>query len=108
MATGEVSDSITVIYQDRHVNVGAKGFSDRLAEVVQQVGQLNVTTISDNMALFCSGVAKSLQYIELPGLPYQLDAVELTVELTGSGEIRLVGSIGAELSGGIKLTFKRV
>lgn len=107
MVNGGEAHTITVIYRDQRTEAGAKGLADGVAQVVQQIGRLNVSTVSENMASFCRGVASSLKSIELAELPYLLDTVELTVELTGSGEVRLVGSVGAELSGGLKLTFKK-
>ncbi|SAL86427.1 hypothetical protein AWB68_08024 [Caballeronia choica] len=106
MSTSGVSSTITVICREDEI-AGAKGLSNRISSVMQQVCPLNVSVVSQNMTRFCNAVAMALKDAELRDLPYPLDAVELTVELTGSGEVRLVGSVGAELSGGLKLTFKR-
>ena len=99
--------SISVIYTDQNNNEGAKGFGSNIEEVVRKVGELSVTTIGENLRRLCEATGSLLQHTTLSDLPYILDEVELTVEVAGSGEVRLVGSVGAELSGGIKLTFKR-
>lgn len=100
-------ESIALIYRDESVEVGAKGLGERFAKAAEKVGTLSTETISNNMVRFCQSVSKALQGVELTDLPYQLDSVELTVELTGSGDVRLIGGIGAELSGGVKLKFRR-
>ena len=107
MTADRNQDSITVLVDEPLDLQGARGFGATVEEVVRRVGQLSVDTLADNLRALCTGMSAALKSIELPDLPYGLEEVELTVDLTASGEVRLVGSVGAELAGGIKLVFRR-
>lgn len=55
---------------------------------------------------FCGTFANGLDPIDRQSSNFKLDTVEMYIELTSSGEIRLVASAGTDVAGAIKLTFK--
>jgi hypothetical protein len=102
-----ITDSITIIYREEPDHEGSKGFGSSFEEAVHKVGELSVSAVTENLKRLCGSIESVLKDIELTSIPYSLDEVELSVELTGTGEVRLIGSIGAQVQGGIKLKFKR-
>ena len=38
---------------------------------------------------------------------YDLHSIELAIDITAKGEVRLIGSLSTELTGGLKLVFIR-
>jgi hypothetical protein len=52
---------------------------------------------------FCNEFSRGLEGVNEG--PYKVDAIELYVEVTPRGEIRVVASAATDVSGAIKLTF---
>jgi len=75
--------------------------------VLEKFVTLDTTTIIERLSQFSSVISHNLSEVgaALPG--FSLDSLELTVELTGKGEVRLIAAASAELKGGIKLVFAR-
>jgi hypothetical protein len=86
---------------------GSKGVFTRGREVLMHVAPLNVADFSDNLQTLCSQLGEIFERITPRIRAYDLDSIELTVELTAKGEVRLVGCVGTELKGGLKLSFRR-
>ena len=75
-------------------------------QAVQGV-QVGVENLQANMSEFLGLVGDLFQQAE-QNSGMKLDEVELSVEITGNGEVKLIGSgIGLEAKGAIKLKFKR-
>ena len=36
---------------------------------------------------------------------FELQQIDITVEVTAMGEVRMIGAVGAEVTGGLKLVF---
>lgn len=100
-------DEISIVYRDEHVLDGSKGITDALEDAMLKVGRISARTLAENLQTLSNSMSAILEGIEIPNLPYALEEIGVTVELTGSGEVRLVGSVGAEITGGITLTFRR-
>ena len=89
-------------------SMGGKGLtlketSDR---VVQSV-QISATTLKQNMSEFIDLVGDIFASAETQ-TGMKLDEVEIAVEITGDGEVKLMGTgIGIEGKGAITLKFKR-
>ena len=81
-------------------------------ERVATATQISVQTLEDNMGKFLqvvTGIFKRADREAEKQSGMQLEEIELSVEITGSGEIKLIGSgVSTEAKGAIKLTFKRV
>jgi hypothetical protein len=61
---------------------------------------------SQKLGDFCDAFAKGINPVNSKNADYILDAIEMYVELTSKGEIRLVAAAGADIRGAIKLTFR--
>jgi hypothetical protein len=89
---------------------GAKGNpwnTQKIANQAVQGVQVGVETLQANMSEFLDLVGSLFQKAEQK-TGMELDEVELSVEITGNGEVKLVGSgIGIEGKGAIILKFKR-
>jgi hypothetical protein len=68
---------------------------------------LDTTSIVQSLTQFSSGISHTLSGVAAAMPGFSLDSLELTVELTGKGEVRLIAAASAELKGGIKLVFAR-
>ena len=55
---------------------------------------------------FCDAIVEGLHAVNSRMSDYALDAIEMHVELTSKGEVRLIAAAGAEVKGAIKLTFR--
>jgi hypothetical protein len=62
--------------------------------------------LSQKLGEFCDTFATGIDPVNSRTAHYMLDAIEMYVELTSKGEIRLVASANADVKGAIKLTFK--
>jgi hypothetical protein len=62
--------------------------------------------LSQKLGEFCDTFATGIDPVKSRAAHYMLDAIEMYVELTSKGEIRLVASANADVKGAIKLTFK--
>jgi len=67
---------------------------------------LSPEIFSEKLSDFCGAVVRGLDTIDDRVSHYSLDAIEMHVELTSKGEIRLVAAAAAEVKGAIKLTFR--
>jgi len=85
---------------------GSKGIFDSISRV-QQVGRVRVEEISRSFRDFCREFGSQLSEFgdDLQGL--NIERVELNVELTVKGEIRMIAAASAETKGSIKLIFSR-
>ena len=61
---------------------------------------------SKKLGQFSEALIDGLETVNDRTAQYALDAVELHVELTSKGEVRLIAAAGAEVRGAIKLTFR--
>lgn len=104
---------VTDVKLPRETQEGRRGWR---AEVNQQVQgfrdqQLDVAELETRMGRFLQMVGRLFYQAERQASPQskmQLDEVELSVEISAEGEIKLVTGIKAAGKGAIKLKFKRV
>jgi len=61
---------------------------------------------SQKLGDFCDSFAKGIDPVNSRLSHYMLDTIEMHIELTSKGEIRLVASANADVRGAIKLTFR--
>ncbi len=103
-------DTIVIITSDVAAPVeGVRGWPEEVRGRLKEV-ELDASDLERKMASFLQMVARLFQQAEQQVVPrsrMQLDEVELSVEIGGKGEIKLVA--GGEVSGkgAIKLKFKR-
>lgn len=113
MVAPMTEDTIVIITDDVTLPIeeGVRGWNDEVrARLALKEVELNVTDLERKMSSFLQMVSRLFQQAEQQvtsrsGL--QLDEVELSVEIGGKGEIKLVA--GGEVSGkgAIKLKFRR-
>ncbi|MEM9542100.1 MAG: hypothetical protein AAGA60_21725 [Cyanobacteria bacterium P01_E01_bin.42] len=87
---------------------GGKGLSlkDASDRAIQSV-QVSASTLKENMAEFIDLVGDIFASAETK-TGMKLDEVEVAVEITGNGEVKLMGTgMGVEGKGAITLKFKR-
>lgn len=82
------------------------------AEAAQRAVKISVQKLEQEMASFLSAVSRLFYRAEQqaekkPGM--QLDEIEISVEISGEGEVKLIGTGGkAAGKGAIKIKFKRL
>lgn len=88
---------------------GAKGlFSDNAEKSIQKItASLSPEVLNNNLSHLIHGVVDCLDNISTGIKKYQLDEVELKIEINADGKIGLVGSVSTGCTGGITLKFKR-
>jgi hypothetical protein len=99
--------AISIIYDDPDDLDGAKGLRSAFDRAVRKVGDLDVSTFKDRFGALCSHLVEAVNAVEVTTKDYGLESFEVTVDVTAKGEVRLVGSVGTEVKGGIKLVFKK-
>ena len=105
----EQNTSIEVIYDDaeRTDLPGEKGFFSARISQIKRVGELDVDHFSEVLKRFCATMGTALRGVTTSIEDFELKHFEITAAVTAKGEIRLIGAVGTEVSGGIKLTFDR-
>ncbi|MEV6303305.1 hypothetical protein AB0M02_28100 [Actinoplanes sp. NPDC051861] len=86
---------------------GSKGLFDTARRKVEGAGLLDTTRLAANLQNFCRDIAVAVDSAAVAVGQYELDSLELNVEVTAKGEIRLIGSASSEVKGGLKLCFRR-
>jgi hypothetical protein len=93
-----------------------KGWGEEVQQKVQQFRdkQLDAVELERKMSNFLQAVGRLFQQAEAQAQPSQpgqakmkLDEIELSIEISGEGEIKLVAGGKASGKGAIKLKFKR-
>jgi len=67
---------------------------------------LSAEHFGEKLGDFCDSVARGLDSINGRMSHYSLDAIEMHVELTPKGEVRLIAAAAAEVRGAFRLTFR--
>lgn len=68
---------------------------------------LPIDTLQKNLTEFIGRLGTSLENIQSGISNYDLDEIEINIEVSATGSISLVGAIEAGATGGITLRFKR-
>lgn len=69
--------------------------------------QLPFDTFKSSLLNFVRKINDALADINLKVKNYDLEEIEMTIEVSASGGVSLIGAIEAEAKGGITLKFKR-
>jgi hypothetical protein len=85
---------------------GEKSLFDQAARGLAPI-RANTSEITQSLTAFCQAFAAGIEGAADALAKYELDKVEMNVELNAKGGVRLIASASAELKGGIKLIFKR-
>ena len=68
---------------------------------------LNTDLLKENIASFVETVNEMLSSIPKITEPFQLDEIELSIEINAEGNIQLIGGLKVGAAGGITLRMKR-
>lgn len=107
MTENTTSNSLQIIYCEQDIHDGAKAFGSGLKNLVNKTGVLDTSHFKTQIAQFCDQISNTLNDLHPSNSDFKVDSFEVTVDITAKGEVRLVGSIGTELKGGVKIVFKR-
>jgi len=106
MSASEKSQNLQLIVVETEIAPNAKGLSS-VTKTFQTIREISPEDLCERFRDFCKLLSSALQGLILPLSDMSLDQVELTVDITTKGEIRLVACVAAESTSGIKLVFKR-
>ena len=98
---------IQVLVETEDCHAGSKGVFESLATSPVRAIKMSGAELNERLKDFCAGIDGILQDVTAAVSRYELDSLEVTAELTARGEVRMIGCAGAEVSGGLKLVFRR-
>ena len=108
MQSSETSASgITILSSEFEQQPGEKGIFDASRRWADKVGTVSSDVLAKNLQSFCEEIGEAFDGVSTAVKNYQLASVEITVQVSATGEVRMVGGASAQLTGGIKLTFSR-
>ncbi|MFF5028061.1 Pepco domain-containing protein [Streptomyces collinus] len=84
---------------------GRKGFGRTAPDVL--AGRVRLDRLADNLSDFCRQAGQMFASASAATSGLHLESMEVSLALTAKGEVRLVGAVSGEVSGGITLVFKR-
>jgi len=104
-----VLDTISVIYEEEEVSAASKdGLFAATSRLVKKIGSLNVADVAINLEGFCKQIGNITKNLMVAVHGYHLESLELSVDITAKGEVRLIASASSEIKGGLKLVFKKL
>ena len=95
--------AISIIsYDFQHVM--SKGLRNN---ILFKQGELSVDVLQANLSTFIKNMEAAFNQVTTSISNYELDEIEIKVEISAAGGVSLIGSVEAEATGGIALKFKR-
>jgi hypothetical protein len=104
--TANLDKGIPILYLDGPVD-GQKGLFGPSRPVSGRLGVLASNELAHNLSMVCERLTSAFRSAQQAAGAFDLDAFEVTLDLTAKGEVRLIGSVSSEIHGGVKLTFRR-
>ena len=101
------ASGITILSSEFEHQAGQKGLFDASQRLADKVGTVSSDVLAKNLQSFCEEIGEAFDGVSTVVKNYRLDSVEITVQVSASGEVRLVGGASTELTGGLKLIFSR-
>ncbi|MER5543460.1 Pepco domain-containing protein [Streptomyces sp. NPDC001118] len=98
---------LPVITVDYGVDDGEKSVFGRTRAAVTQVTRISSDVLARGVADLCQYVGGVFDQASTASDTLELTGLEVHVQVTGKGEVRLVGAASAEVNGGMKLIFQR-
>ena len=89
-----------IIY--REIDADSKGFG----RGVTAVSEVSARVVSENLSALSAELGTIFADLRSSSASLDLEGMDVTVELSGSGSVRLVASVETELKGGITLRFR--
>jgi hypothetical protein len=97
---------LSIVVTDDTDSEGGKGFFSNAENLLKKVEKVTPEKLQESMSNFVQTISKIFKEIQPIAAGTTLDKIEISVEMTAKGEIRLIASGGMETKGAIKLTFK--
>jgi hypothetical protein len=97
---------IEIVVAAESQTAGEKSLFDATARILAPV-PAKTSEIAGNLAVFCQAFSAGIEKATDALTNYQLDKIEMAVELNAKGQVRLIASASTELKGGLKLVFIR-
>jgi hypothetical protein len=101
------ASGITIISSEFEQRPGEKGILDASRHLADKVGSVSSDVLAKNLQSFCEQIGEAFDEVSTVVKNYQLDSVEITVQVSATGEVRLIGGASTQLTGGLKLIFSR-
>lgn len=98
-------NTISVVYADRADLEGSKSFG--APKLLPKVGEVDTSTLGRSLRRLTDQMNELFDEVSASTGAFELTSFDVAVEITGSGEVRLIGAVSVELTGGISLTFSR-
>lgn len=95
--------TISVIGKD-YPQAQSKGLSNNFRVDCKEV---SLDTLRSNLSAFVNSLGITFDKMETTINNYELDEIEVKVDITVSGGVRLIGSMETGMDGGVTLKFKR-
>jgi hypothetical protein len=99
---------VLVIYDDYELQQGAKNIWNTSIPTVRKLGVLDTAKLADNLKELCKHLGTVFDKVTTAVENYELQTVEVVIDITAKGEVKLLGSgVSGDMKGGIKLVFSR-
>jgi hypothetical protein len=102
-----LTSGIPIIYIDDETPNGEKGLFSSQTQLADRLGWVDSGDLTQNLSSMCTRLSSAFRKAQQSAGEFELDEFEVTLDLTATGEVRLVASVRAEIRGGLKLTFRR-
>ncbi|GGN81491.1 hypothetical protein GCM10011579_068120 [Streptomyces albiflavescens] len=107
MSSEQPGTGVPVVTVDYGVDDGEKSVFSRTRAAVTHVTRISSDILAQNVADLCQYVGGVFDRASTASDTLELTGLEVHVQVTGKGEVRLVGATSAEVNGGMKLIFQR-
>ncbi|MEU9324090.1 hypothetical protein AB0D91_09765 [Streptomyces canus] len=107
MSSEQLRAGVPVITVDYGIDDGEKSVFSRTRAAVTQVTRISTDVLARSIADLCQYVGGVFDQASTASDTLELTGLEVHVQVTGKGEVRLVGATSAEINGGMKLIFQR-
>ena len=88
-------------------NKGARSVWQDTQALVQKTAAISSEQLKKSLKTFCDSFLDATNDLTSSDLRYELKTIELSIDVTAKGEIRLISSASIETKGAIKLVFER-
>jgi hypothetical protein len=100
------SPLIPIVYVDPG-DTDAKGLFSPAKSAAGKIGAVDSSQLADNLSAVCAKLSHVFRAAQSATEGFELQSFEVAVEITAGAEVRLVGSVSAQVQGGVKLIFER-
>jgi hypothetical protein len=102
----EGTAGIPIVYVDGPA-AGEKGLFGAAGHIAVRSGVVNSDELAHNLSAICGRLADAFRQVHDTAGIFEMESVEVTLDLTAKGEVRMIASVSSEVRGGLKLVFRR-